>query len=296
MKRLLEIFIFLFATLYGDSLDTDVSHVIIDHKGNSIIAIIDSIDFDNVYYKVKSNNEPGKTDINKVYYIYNDFDRIFHYDWSYYENLRRIKNRTGKIVTLKNDSIEFKNIEFTSNRIYPEILVHGTNDTSFYMSALDVYKIETDYSVLHYAAKRGFWYSFSAFILSAAIDTRLKWDDSRRFSPQVWDQYNDLLPAVKLINLKPTGVTFASVSYLIPMSVLASMVWDIYKDSAVDMVALTNVTSSTDLMTYDYHWGGDGRAGPNAPLIGCYSDCSGSPAGANVMHSIAEARFGKRLF
>ena len=72
--------------------------------------------------------------------------------------------------------------------------------------------------------------------------------------------------------------------------------WDIYKDSAVDMVALTNVTSSTVLMTYDYHWGGDGRAGPNAPLIGCYSDCSGSPAGANVMRSIAEARCGKRLF
>ena len=49
MKRLLEIIIFLFATLYSDSLDTDVSHVIIDHKGNSIIAIIDSIDLDDVY-------------------------------------------------------------------------------------------------------------------------------------------------------------------------------------------------------------------------------------------------------
>ena len=230
MKRLLEIIIFLFATLYSDSLDTDVSHVIIDHKGNSTIAIIDSIDLDDVYYKLKSNNEPGKIDIDKVYYIYNDFDRIFHYDWSYYENLRRITNRTGKIVTLENDSIEFKNIEFASNRIYPEILVHGKNDTSFYMKSLDVYKIETDYSVLHYAAERGFWYSFSAFILSAAIDTRLKWDDSRRFAPQVWDQYNELLPSVKFINLKPTGVTFASVSYLIPMSVLASMLWDIYKD------------------------------------------------------------------
>ena len=103
-------------------LDTDVSHVIIDHKGNSIVAIVDSIDLDNVYYKLKSNNEPGKMDINKVYYIYNDFDRIFHYDWSYYENLRRITNRTGKNSHLrKMIVIEFKNIEFTSNRIYPEI-------------------------------------------------------------------------------------------------------------------------------------------------------------------------------
>ena len=63
-----------------------------------------------------------------------------------------------------------------------------------------------------------------------AIDTHLKWSDSRRFAPQVWDQYNDLLPGVKLLNTQPTGVTFASVSYLIPLSVLGSMFWDVYKD------------------------------------------------------------------
>ena len=98
------------------------------------------------------------------------------------------------------------------------------------MKSLEVYKIQTDYSILHYAAERGFWYSFSAFLLSAAIDTRLKWDDSRRFAPQIWDQYNDLLPALNFLNLGPTGVTYASVSYLIPLSVLSSMLWDIYKD------------------------------------------------------------------
>lgn len=230
MKRLLEIFIFFFAFTYADSSDTDVSHVIIDHKGNSIQAIIDSIDLDNVYYQNKLKKESEVIDIDKVYFIFNDFDRVYHYDWSYYENLRRITNRTGEIITLDNDSISFKDIEFSSNRISPEILVHGTNDTSFYMKSLEVYKIQTDYSILHYAAERGFWYSFSAFILSAAIDTRLKWDDSRRFAPQIWDQYNDLLPALNFLNLGPTGVTYASVSYLIPLSVLSSMLWDIYKD------------------------------------------------------------------
>ena len=212
----------------ADSLDTDVNHVIIDHKGNSIIALIDSIDIDRVYYKKKNNAENSTMDIDKVYFIYNDYDRIYHYDWSYYENLRRIKNRTGKIITLKNDSIAFKDIEFSSNRIFPEVLVHGTNDTSFYMPALDVYKIQTDYSIMQYAVERGFWYSFTTFILSAALDTRLKWDKSRRFSPQVWDQYNDLLPALNIIGAKTTGVTYASVSYIIPISVVGSMLWDIW--------------------------------------------------------------------
>tara|TARA_B100001105_G_scaffold254055_1_gene248959 strand:+ start:864 stop:1727 length:864 start_codon:yes stop_codon:yes gene_type:complete len=230
MKRLLEIFILILTSLSADSLDTDVNHVIVDHKGNSIIAIIDSIDLDRVYYKIKNDSGKSAMDIDKVYFIYNDYDRIYHYDWSYYENLRRITNRAGQIITLDNDSILFKNIEFSTNRIFPEILVHGANDTSFYMPALDVYKIQTDYSVMHYAAERGFWYSFSSFILSAALETRLKWDKGRRLSPQVWDQYNDLLPALNIIGAKNTGVTYASVSYLIPLSVVGSMLWDIWKD------------------------------------------------------------------
>ena len=230
MKRLLVIFIFILTRGIADSLDTDVNHVIIDHKGNSIIALIDSIDLDRVYYKKKNSAENSTMDIDKVYFIYNDYDRIYHYDWSYYENLRRIRNRTGEIITLKNDSISFKDIDFSSNRIFPEVLVHGTNDTSFYMPALDVYKIQTDYSIMQYAVERGFWYSFTTFILSAALDTRLKWDKSRRFSPQVWDQYNDLLPALNIIGAKTTGVTYASVSYIIPISVVGSMLWDIWKD------------------------------------------------------------------
>ena len=112
MKRLLEIFILILTSLSADSLDTDVNHVIVDHKGNSIIAIIDSIDLDRVYYKIKNDGETSAMDIDKVYFIYNDYDRIYHYDWSYYENLRRIANRTGQIITLDNDSISFTEIQF----------------------------------------------------------------------------------------------------------------------------------------------------------------------------------------
>ena len=57
MKRLPEIFIFLLSIAYADSLDTDVSHVIIDHKGNSIIALVDSMDLDIVYYTYKIDNK-----------------------------------------------------------------------------------------------------------------------------------------------------------------------------------------------------------------------------------------------
>ena len=71
MKRLPEIFIFLLSFAYTDSLDTDVSHVIVDHKGNSIIALVDSMDLNTVYYTNKSDNKASTIDIDKVYFIYN---------------------------------------------------------------------------------------------------------------------------------------------------------------------------------------------------------------------------------
>ena len=68
MKRLLVIFIFILTRGIADSLDTDVNHVIIDHKGNSIIALIDSIDLDRVYYKKKNSAENSTMDIDKEYF------------------------------------------------------------------------------------------------------------------------------------------------------------------------------------------------------------------------------------
>jgi spore germination protein YaaH len=71
-----------------------------------------------------------------------------------------------------------------------------------------------------------------------------------------------------------------------PISLRYPVFWDIYKDSAVDLVAVTAATEATVLMTYDYHWAGDGRAGPNAPLVNCNANCSGEAGGANVERTI----------
>ena len=104
-----------------------------------------------------------------------------------------------------------------------------------------------------------------------------------------------------------------------PIPIRYPIFWDIYKDAAVDLVAVTNVTDATTIMAYDYHWcamptsapvrvihvcvpvhsccasvygirlfhrGGDGRAGPNCPLVNCNLNCSGDVAGANVERTV----------
>ena len=67
------------------------------------------------------------------------------------------------------------------------------------------------------------------FLIGATLDIRLKWDKDRRMIPQVWDQYNDLLPNASFIGLYETGVTYKSISYIIPTSVLTSMIYDLWK-------------------------------------------------------------------
>ena len=51
--------------------------------------------------------------------------------------------------------------------------------------------------------------------------------------PQIWDQYDDLLPKVSIIGLnkqKGNGVAYESFTSLIPLTVLISMAYDVYKE------------------------------------------------------------------
>ncbi len=198
--------------------------------GETLICNIDSISNHKVFFHQKYSLESESIGLKKVYYIYNDFNRVFHYSWSFGENIRRMENRRGMIHTIAGDTIHFTNIIFNDDMINPEIFVTINPTTSRFVPLLNIEKVVTDFTILNYSIERGFFYSFYSFLISAAIDTRLKWDDARRFSPQVWDQYNDLLPMASLVGLSETGVTFESVSFIIPTTVLSSMLYDLWKN------------------------------------------------------------------
>ncbi|MDP6168663.1 MAG: hypothetical protein QF780_01525, partial [Candidatus Marinimicrobia bacterium] len=168
-----------------------------------------------------------------VYYVYNDFDRIFHYSWSFEENVRRIQDRTGKVYTTDGDTIDFIDLNFNKDMIDPEILLKIGPERSEYISMFDIERIETDFSIMYYSVKRGFQYSFYSFLLAATIDIAGQWDKERRAIPQIWDQYDDLLPMISIIGLNKqhgTGVGYESLTALVPLAILISMGYDIYKE------------------------------------------------------------------
>ena len=70
-------------------------------------------------------------------------------------------------------------------------------------------------------------------MIAATMNIALSWDKERRVIPQIWDQYDNLMPMISVIGLNKkhgTGVTYESLTSLVPLSVLISMGYDVYKE------------------------------------------------------------------
>ena len=226
---MMSIFLFIISVLWSNSQYTDVQHVIVKYNGKSIVGSVDSIGMEFVYFYSKDTGDSDSLYLRDVYYIYNDFNRVFHSSWSFEQNLQKMNNRTGTIYTLSGDTIIFLDIKFNNDMINPELFIKTGINQSEFIPLLHIEKIYTDYSILEYSIERGFFYPFYTFLIGATLDIRLKWDKDRRMIPQVWDQYNDLLPEASFIGLYETGVTYKTISYIIPISVLTSMIYDLWK-------------------------------------------------------------------
>tara|TARA_B110000495_G_scaffold26637_1_gene19635 strand:- start:159 stop:938 length:780 start_codon:yes stop_codon:yes gene_type:complete len=201
----------------------------VKYNGESIVASVDSIGKEFVHFFSKDIGDSDSLYLRDVYYIYNDFNRVFHSSWSFEQNLQKMNHRTGTIYTLSGDTINFLDIQFNNDMINPELFIKTGINQSEFIPLLHIEKIKTDYSILEYSIERGFFYSFYTFLIGATLDIRIKWDKDRRLIPQVWDQYNDLLPKASFIGLYEKGVTYESISYIIPISVLTSMIYDLWK-------------------------------------------------------------------
>lgn len=229
MFRLASTFIFSISILLGNITRTDRSHMIVDYAGLTIPCYVDSFSVDQAFFVPKDSIDTDSMKLKDIYFIYNDFNRVFYHSWSFLENLNRMNQRSGKIFTLDGDTISFNSIEFNNDLIKPEVFINQNNEQSKFIPMLSIRMIETDYSVMEYAIERGFKYSLSAILISNVIKMRFKWDSNRRFIPQTWDFTNDLLPKASMVGLNDTGVTYETITVGIPAFILGNMIYDYWK-------------------------------------------------------------------
>jgi hypothetical protein len=219
--------------MFSKDINKDVKHMFVKYDGLTNECFIDSIDEEYLYFIPKDSVDKDSILLNDIYYAYNDFGRFFFMSWSFEENLRRIQNTTGTVYLIDGDSINYINIQFNKDMINPEVFIKTGGQTSNYISLFSIKNIKTDFSILNYSVKRGFYYSYYPFIMMTTLDLFLKWDSKRRIAPQVWDNYNDLFPSIATIGLQKTGVSYQSFTSVIPVSVLFSMIYDFIKEKNV---------------------------------------------------------------
>ena len=204
--------------------------MIVKYKGETIDCLIDSMGYEYIYFTMRDSVELDSMKIKDAYYIYTDLNKVFHYSWSFNENIQRMENRTGSLFTTNGDTLSFIDIKFYRDMITPEIYIKKNAENSTFIPMLEVEKIETDFSIMSYAVERGFFYSLSLFIISTMIEINSEWNKGTRLFPATANQLNDLMPMIKDVGLKDAGATYESLTSLIPLSVFGTMVYDVIRN------------------------------------------------------------------
>ena len=153
MKQIGCIFLFIISFLRSESAKLDVKHMIVEYNGATTEGFVDSIGYQFLYFVPKDSVDMDSMALKDIYYVYNDFNRVFHYSWSFEENVRRMENRTGKVFTVQGDTMEFINIQFNKDMVNPEILIKTGIDHSEFVSMLQIEKIEINFSNSSYAVR-----------------------------------------------------------------------------------------------------------------------------------------------
>ncbi len=230
MKQFASIILFICSFLWPNSNPTDVQHVIVKYNGETTVGYIDSIGYDLLYFTPKDSADIDSMHLRHVYYAYNNYKKIFHYSWSFMENIRMMVDRPATLFTISGDTIQLNKVRFRPDMLQPEVFIQDTSYKSELISLFDIEKINTDYSIMEFSAKRGFFYSFYSFLIATALNTAIKWDSDVREDVQIWNQFDELLPRLSLIGLRDTGKAYESLSFIIPTSVLLSMTYDVWKN------------------------------------------------------------------
>ena len=229
MKQFASIILFIYSFLWSKNDHNDVQHIIVKYNGESIVGYIDSIGYDLLYYTPKDSADIDSMHLRHVYYAYNNYKKIFHYSWSFMENIRMMVDRPATLFTSSGDTIQLNKVRFRPDMLQPEVFIQDTSYKSELISLFDIEKINTDYSIMEFSVKRGFFYSFYSFLIVTAINTISNMEDGRKI-PQIWNQFNELLPRLSLVGLRDTGKAYESLSFVIPTSVLLSMTYDVWKN------------------------------------------------------------------
>ena len=138
----------------------NIRHIIVDLNGNANTIIVDSIVIDSVYYTDFNNLKKHVIDLDKVYFIYNDYGIFIHQSRSMKDRMKELQDRDGFMVFHSGDTLQFDNIFFEPIKNNPEVGTFHKADTTAaprYHALMDIYYVKTGKSFLENSVRKGFY-------------------------------------------------------------------------------------------------------------------------------------------
>lgn len=237
-----QIIIKIILILSANLLFADVSHVIVFTDGSTTVGLIDTLSTDSIYFTNYDSNERDSCSLNKVYIIYNDFQRVFYVSSFLNHRLDLLEERGGYLVTNKQDTLSYARIRFDRQMIRPMAYLYTDTDSLISVDFLSIHHIRSDLSVMENSVRNGFYSSLTFFATVTVYDIFSTWLDQTKGDPRLSmksmlvfantakDESFDLTPRFTPLFLKKTGPQYSTMNFVIPFSTMAWMGYDLYFD------------------------------------------------------------------
>ena len=171
----------------------NIRHIIVDLNGNANTIIVDSMVSDSVYYTDIDNLTKHVIDLDKVYFIYNDYGIFIHQSRSMKDRMKELQRRDGLMVFHSGDTLQFDNIYFEQVLNNPEVGTFHKEDSTAprYYSLMDIYYVKTGKSFVENSVRKGFYLGLTS-VLSGNYGTIITVVPIVTLGKVGYDWYRDL--------------------------------------------------------------------------------------------------------
>ncbi len=223
-------------------LHADVSHVIVFTDGSTTVGLIDSMSTDSIHFRNYDSNKLDRISLKNIYFIYNDFQRLFYVSPFLNHRLDLLEERGGYLITNESDTISYHRVQFDRQMIRPMAYLYTETDSLIPVEFLSIHHIRSDLSVMENSVRNGFYSSLALFTTATVIEilsgwlnetkgeSRFSMSSVKAFGASAKDESFDLVPKFKLLSIHKTGTQYSTINFTIPAATMGWMVYDLYFD------------------------------------------------------------------
>ena len=215
MKHYFHILILIFAFFWNVYLFADVNHVIVYTNGLTDIGLIDSLSADSVYFHDFDIKKHRAEPLKRVYFIYNDFQKLFYKSYSLRGRIELLEQRGGILKTKNDETFPFEKIHFDMKMEKPHVFLSTSNDSILSLNFLEINEVKSDLTMIENSIRKGFLSSTGIFLVGTVVEILMDVNS-------VASQIGDLLPG---------GKTYQAMNLAVPLTTMGWMIYDLCKDT-----------------------------------------------------------------